>query len=501
MSMRAILYARVSSIKQEDGYSIPAQLDLLREYAAKHGIEIIDELTDIETAKIAGRKHFTKMMKRVLKDPSIAILVEKTDRLYRNSRDAVDLEEIGCEIHFVKEGKIVRPDSRTSDLLAHDIQIVLAKHFIRNLRDETKKGMVKKAAMGTYPSRPPIGYLNRDKRIAKDPLRLEMMRQCFLWRIEGSSIEGVVEKAYAEGLRSKNGGKVGGSQMHRLLSNEFYYGLFRWYDEQWKPKLYVGDHEPCVSKEEWDKAQRTTKTRRRVYSIAYRGLLTCSICGHAITAERQKGHTYYRCSKARTCRGKYIREDRLEDVLVGVIAPIEIEPRLAGTIRKVLFGSQHKKVEELEFRRQAIEKRKKQARAKLEGLYEDLTQGKLADDTYKRLRQKYEVMEETAINEELELRDANKNYVAMGETLIELCNDISGNYLRMNTEERVGLLKRVCLNLHTDGVSVDPIYKRPFDILAKRPQKEEWRPQRDLNPRRCHETAVLYHATEWVRDG
>ena len=51
----AVIYARVSSKDQErDGYSIPAQLKLLREYVQKSDFTIAREFVDVETAKMAG---------------------------------------------------------------------------------------------------------------------------------------------------------------------------------------------------------------------------------------------------------------------------------------------------------------------------------------------------------------------------------------------------------------------------------------------------------------
>jgi len=47
-----ILYVRVSSKEQErEGFSIPAQIKLLRDYAAEQGFKIVKEFVDIETAK------------------------------------------------------------------------------------------------------------------------------------------------------------------------------------------------------------------------------------------------------------------------------------------------------------------------------------------------------------------------------------------------------------------------------------------------------------------
>ena len=109
---RAVIYARVSSKEQErEGFSIPAQLRLLRDYAQDRGIAIAEEFVDVETAKQSGRAGFNQMV-RYLKRRSVpcrVILVEKTDRLYRNLKDWVTLDDLDIDIHFVKEGAISQP--------------------------------------------------------------------------------------------------------------------------------------------------------------------------------------------------------------------------------------------------------------------------------------------------------------------------------------------------------------------------------------------------------
>lgn len=82
----AVLYARVSTKEQEkEGHSIPAQVRYLEEYAAKLGIEIVERFIESESAKRAGREKFDRMCTylRKSKKPH-CILVDKTDRLYRN---------------------------------------------------------------------------------------------------------------------------------------------------------------------------------------------------------------------------------------------------------------------------------------------------------------------------------------------------------------------------------------------------------------------------------
>ena len=65
---QAVLYARVSSKDQErEGFSIPAQLKFLREYAQTHELNVLHEFVDVETAKRSGRIAFTAMLEYLKK--------------------------------------------------------------------------------------------------------------------------------------------------------------------------------------------------------------------------------------------------------------------------------------------------------------------------------------------------------------------------------------------------------------------------------------------------
>ena len=159
---RACLYARVSSKDQEkEGFSIPAQLKLLREYAVAQGLAVAEEYVDIETAKRTGRSRFGQMVDNLRARPDTRIvLVEKTDRLYRNLKDWITLDELDIEVHLVKEGVVLSRESRSSEKFMHGIKVLMAKNYIDNLSEETRKGMTEKAQQGIWPSYAPIGYRN-----------------------------------------------------------------------------------------------------------------------------------------------------------------------------------------------------------------------------------------------------------------------------------------------------------------------------------------------------
>ena len=109
--LKAVAYSRVSSKEQErEGFSIPAQTKLHREYARANDLILVHEFLDIETAKQTGRRGFNEMISFLKRNPNCRVLlVEETDRLYRNLKDWVTLDSLDLEIHFVKECVILSP--------------------------------------------------------------------------------------------------------------------------------------------------------------------------------------------------------------------------------------------------------------------------------------------------------------------------------------------------------------------------------------------------------
>src|SRR5438067_1941031 len=189
---QAVLYARVSSKEQDrEGFSIPAQQKLLRNYAVAHDLDLAHEFIDVETAKGVGRPAFIAMISLFKQTPRCRVLlVEKTDRLYRNLKDWVSLDELGLEIHFVKENTIVSAESRSSEKFMHGIKVLMAKNYIDNLAEETRKGMLEKAEQGIWPSFAPLGYRNvigsdGKKIIDLDPVLAPVVARVFEWYVTG----------------------------------------------------------------------------------------------------------------------------------------------------------------------------------------------------------------------------------------------------------------------------------------------------------------------------
>ena len=303
----AVKYGRVSSKEQEkEGFSIPAQWKLLDQYAKAEGLRVAREFVDVETAKKPGRSGFDDMVKFLKRSSSVRVLlVEKTDRLYRNLKDYVTIDELDLETHFVKESVVLSKDSRSSEKFMHGIKVLMAKNYIDNLSEETKKGMLEKAEQAIYPSFAPLGYRNvmgpNGKRIIEpDPDVAPIIVQIFEWYATGQcSIADITERVRQAGLVSRGPRKpISKSNINNVLRKRIYTG-----DLDWNGKTYRGSHQPLIPTGIFDRVQEildgryTSRQKVAKHEFAFSGLVNCGHCGCALVAEKKKGkYVYYHCT-------------------------------------------------------------------------------------------------------------------------------------------------------------------------------------------------------------
>jgi site-specific DNA recombinase len=168
------------------------------------------------------------MMRKLRKHEADGVLVHKIDRGARNLRDWADVGDLidaGFEVYFVNENL----DMKTrGGRLSADIQAVVAADFIRNLREETRKGFYGRLKQGFLPLPAPIGYLDQGKAKPKilDPERAPLVRQAFeLYATAEYSLERLLEQLRSRGLTNRRGGTLSLSSLSVLLNNPFYMGL------------------------------------------------------------------------------------------------------------------------------------------------------------------------------------------------------------------------------------------------------------------------------------
>jgi site-specific DNA recombinase len=484
----ALVYARVSSREQErEGYSIPAQRKLLADYARSHGYHVEREFIDVESAKNPGRKEYGQMHALLESDPAYRIvLVEKTDRLYRNRTDALAFEELiekrGVEVHLVKEGRVIGKDSRSQDKFMHDIHVAVAKHYVENLKEEVKKGMQEKAEQGFYPGRAPFGYKNSPatRSIEVDPERARIIQRIFEMYASGRYSLTTLRKA----LLVETGVKINRAYLETILKNPFYIGRFLWRGVEYK-----GVHAPLISVELFQRVRDVfcgrNKPKYRKHQFAFAGLLQCAFDGCTVTTERQKArYIYYRCSHGRgKCSLPYMREedlsDRLGEILDGIQVPDEVAGRIVSRLHTDLETSESRCNDRLV----SLHQKLATVRTRMDQIYEDKLDGKIDEQFWSR---KQAALREQELTLEAQLSSARRpmtqENVLNVERVFELAKRARSLYFTRNSMERGQLLKSVLLNCITDGATLTPTYRKPFDLIFER-AKKDWSGRADLNCR------------------
>lgn len=309
-------YIRVSTVRQgTKGVSLTEQRDAILRFAERNQFAITTWLEEMETAAKQGRPVFNQALKLLRTGKARGIILHKLDRGARNLRDWAAIGELsdqGIEIHFVNESLDLQ--SRGGRLSA-DIQAVVAADYIRNLREETRKGFYGRLKQGLYPLRAPVGYLDQGKGKAKtiDPIMGPIVRKAFeLYGSGRYSLESLGVELHQLGLRNRHGGPVTRNGLSTLLNNSFYIGLM---PIQKTGESFVGIHEPIIGKTLFDRVHGVltgkTNIRTQRHAFQFRRMLSCAACQYSLIGERQKGYVYYRCH-SKQCAGTTIREEIAE---------------------------------------------------------------------------------------------------------------------------------------------------------------------------------------------
>jgi site-specific DNA recombinase len=483
---QAVIYARVSSREQQqEGYSIPAQLKLLRDYASRIGFHIEREFVDVETAKTTGRKSFGEMVQFLKRSRGSVrtVLVEKTDRLYRNFRDAVTLEDLETEIHFVKENQVLSKNSRSQDKLTHGLHLLIARNYVENLREEVIKGMHEKAEQGVIPGRAPFGYRNnREKRsIEIHSENAEIVKFMFERYASGQCSLTNLRRA----VRERFGKLMTRSYLHTILTNPVYLGIF-----EWGGKSFRGNHETFISPALFESVQNAihghNKGKYRKHAIAFRGLLTCAHDQCTVTGELKKGkYVYYRCSGFRgKCPLPRFREQEIAERLGSILKDICIPDEVAAEIERSLELDQSRQKSLAAGERARLEQRLASVRRRMDQAYTDKLDGKISEDFWQRKLVDWQA-EEQQLKTALSGLDGSKNgdRLLHAKRILELANKAYFLYLTRKPAEQAELLRKVLLNCAIDGASLYPTYRKPFDLIFQRTKNEDWSGREDLNLR------------------
>lgn len=465
-------YIRVSTTKQgEHGVSLQEQRSAIERYAAGKGLAINEWFEEQVSAAKGGRPVFSRMIRQLKLGRAAGVIVHKIDRWSRNLKDwniLCDLSDAGIQIHVSNEALDL---SSRGGRLSADIQAVVASDYIRNLREETKKGFYGRLKQGLYPMPAPLGYLNQGGGKPKelDPVRAPLVRECFELYLSGRyTIANITQEMFERGLRTRRGKQVAPQSVSNMLKNPFYAGVIRIFKNG---ESYPGAHKPLVNGRAFQTVQdmligKTVRTKV-THDFKFRSTFTCKVCSRLLVGERQKGRVYYRCH-GKGCRGYgAVREDHIEPVVLQQLRRLAFKKEENTCFPKMIQELREAKVGAFKRAQDAAEASLSMIKARESRLTDAYIDGVIDEQAYRERTTALRVERCDVENRLTRLRDDPESLPNWLERVLELSKDADSTYEQASPEERRELLKTLSSNRALDAknpmFTLDPAFQRVAD--------------------------------------
>jgi len=423
------------------------------------------------------------MLKALRKGEFQGVVIHKIDRSARNLKDWADLGELidqGIEVRFANESLDL--NSRGGRLSA-DIQAVVAADYIRNLREEAKKGLYGRLKQGFYPWRAPVGYKDNGAAQPKtiDPVKGPLVKKAFeLYASGQTSILPLVEEMYNRGLRNVAGGKVTRNGMHTILRNPFYTGVMH---IAASGETYTGNHEALISRAMFQRVQEILHgrvgTRVFVHDFLFRKSITCAQCGNCLIGERQKGIVYYRCHSA-NCRKTSVREDVFAGSFEEELKKIEFTEAEFGYLKDRLAELKGSWLKDRDNQLQVLKLRIEQTTDRLNRLTDAYLDQALDKGMFEE-RKAALIGERRAMEETLRDYETNKRSIPHEiEKCVELASSANSLYQGASFAKKRLLMRTLMSNCVIREKSLSFVWQIPFQEIAGREKSDDGRQSKEM---------------------
>jgi len=474
---------RVSHTSQDtEGYSLPFQEKFLRDYSNRMGHNVKATFVITETAsKSEQRKIFNAAMTYVKQNDIKNITVEKVDRLVRNFRDTVMIddwleEDADRKVHFVKDSLVLHKNSRSQEKLNWGIRVVIAKNYIDNLKEEVEKGVKEKIAQGWLPGTPPLGY----KTIGDEGHKIHvidddvapLIQKLFSLYLEPShSISTVTAEMVRLGLRTRKGRPLVRTHIRKLLAHKFYIGKLPWVGN-----VYKGMQDPIITNEVFEAVQNKLEAKNSPkyfkHSSLLKGLMRCEECGRMITWESHKGVYYGRCKGyRRDCSHK--KYAKLPEVELQLLAGFDLlkapSNELAMWVREYIRERHESDMDAYYTSIRQLKQRHEDLARRIDIAYDDKADERITAEMFDSKAAKWRGEQEAILNQ---LSKFDATYAAKLEhdlNILELSQRAAEIFsTKKDIEQRRALIGEIYSNLTLNGQFLTYEYTEHAQAIAKK---------------------------------
>ena len=355
---KCVLYSRVSTEMQVDGFSLAGQKTCLTKFVEREEMKVVGEYEDAGKSgkSIEGRPAFKRMLEDIKNGLQVDyVIVYKLSRFGRNAADVLNslelIQDYGVNLICTDEGI---DSSQASGRLLISVLSAVAQIERENILEQTMNGRREKARQGLWNGgQAPFGYKLVDGKLVIDEEEAEIVKLIFdKYANTTMSMAEVAKYCNDQGIEKKRRGNRiddywGSSSIGKIISNSTYIGNIEWgHRQNMKVKgsrelkrVYTNDniivskgqHEPLIAEDLFNKCQvkrkavqeklRTFVPRDGVHILT--GILTCPYCGGRMTSAMTKRilgdgsvvkTDYYTCYEA-TRHKKHCNHVKLYDAL------------------------------------------------------------------------------------------------------------------------------------------------------------------------------------------
>ncbi len=482
----AYAYLRIST-EDQSNFSLEAQEEIIRKYAASHNFNIVKTYTDDGvSAKNFDRPAWKKLEIDLSKSKGQikAIMVAKYDRLIRNAAEGLTLLErfeIKLQVQIISTGENLYIDPHSPFYFKIRADMFVGAEFERRvIADRTKMGIWQGKKQGRYFTTAPFGYVNeRDGNnkpiIVLHTERAKTVKQLFEQVATGMDWKEAGRIAKKNGFNNK-----GKDAIKRVLSNIVYAGIIivPAYGRELATQV-KGIHEPIISEEVfyWVQAMIDGKPQPKMKDreeFPLRGVLHCQQCNNLLTAGLSRGRhgglfPYYRCRK---CKGENYNANKVHDILTEVLQQLSLAPEQIQKDRETAeqqmeqrLATRAHKVKRLEIEIQEMESKIEQSEEKyITGKIEEITYRKFTDRWKRDLSGKRIELEQASSDE--------RGYWKLFYENLSLLSDISGLFNKSTIENKQRIIRMGFahpLHITSQGLrtpAINPILHRESLIIS-----------------------------------
>lgn len=380
---KCVLYPRVSTEMQVEGYSLDGQKTSLKRFAEREEMQIVGVYEDAGKSgkSIEGRPAFKRMLSDIQEGLDVDyVLVYKLSRFGRNAADILNslefIQSYGVNLICIEEGI---DSSQTSGKLLISVLSAVAEIERENILEQTMNGRREKARQGKWNGGPaPYGYILKDDTLLIDEQEAEIVRTIFDKFVNTNmGYTGIAKYLNLQGIK-KTPRKITDIEefsahfIKILLDNPVYCGKIA-YGRRTREKvkgtkadykvvnkqdycLVDGLHKGIIDEELWYKAHEKRETtgvksvskyvKDRAHLLT--GIIKCPKCGSGMYANRvcwtKKDGTYkevmYYASRNKQERGHYcdysanLKKTDIEPLVIEFIKDLVQDEHFAVEIKK-----------------------------------------------------------------------------------------------------------------------------------------------------------------------